>query len=112
MLYAVFIWEKWETDADFDPSNLERYQALHEEISATGSGRGGAALHPVDVATTMRVRDDQVLMVDGPYLESKEHLSGFYLLECADLDEVVELASKIPGARHGAIEIRPVLMQH
>lgn len=112
MLYAAFIWTKWDSEADFDPAEFGRYQEFNEATIENGVRTGGVALHPIDVATVVRLRDDEVLLTDGPFLESKEHLSGFYLLECADLDTAIELAAKIPGARHGAIELRPVLIEH
>lgn len=112
MLYAAFIWTKWDTEADLDPEEFSRYSEFNA-LSAEASVRhSGLALHPVDVATTVRLRNDEVLMTDGPFLEAKEHLSGFYLFECADLDEAVSWAARIPGARHGAIEVRPVLVEH
>lgn len=66
------------------------------------------ALHPVDSATTLRVRDGEVLMSDGPFAETKEQLAGFYLLEARDLNEALQLASHIPPARLGSVEVRPV----
>ena len=59
-------------------------------------------------ATTVRVRDDETLVTDGPYAEVKEALGGFYVLECASMDEAVDWAARIPGAEHGAVEVRPV----
>ena len=112
MLYAALIWRKWDTDEDFDPTDPERYQEFNAAVDAADIRRGGVGLQPVDVATTVRLRDDEVLMTDGPFLETKEHLSGFYLLECADLDEAIAWAAKIPTARQGAIEVRPVIPGH
>ncbi len=74
--------------------------------------RGGAALYPTSTATTVRVRGGKggdVISTDGPYAESKEVLTGFFLLECADLDEAVALAAQIPAAWDGAVEVRPVI---
>ena len=65
-------------------------------------------LHPVETATTVRVRNGQVSVTDGPYAEAKEHLAGFYLLDARDLNEAIQFASKIPPAREGSIEVRPV----
>ena len=112
MLYAAFIWTKWDSEADLDPTEFGRYQEFNEATSVAGVRNGGLALHPIDVATTVRLRDDDVLITDGPFLESKEHLSGFYLFECANLDEATAWAARIPGAAHGAIELRPVLVEH
>ena len=112
MLYAAFIWTKWDTDADLDPDEFGRYGAFNEQSAAAGVRHSGAALHPVSAATTVRLRDDEVLLTDGPFLESKEQLAGFYLLECENLDDALAWAGRIPGARHGAIEVRPVLAEH
>lgn len=74
--------------------------------------RGGAALYPTSTATTVRVQGGKggdVLRSDGPYVESKEVLTGFFLLECADLDEAIALAAQIPAAWDGAVEVRPVI---
>jgi hypothetical protein len=64
---------------------------------------------PTNTATTVRVRDGKILTTDGPFAETKEQLGGFYLLDCDDLDKAIEIAARIPGARHGSIEIRPVM---
>lgn len=74
--------------------------------------RGGNALYPTSTATTVRVKGGKggdALTTDGPYAETKEALTGFYLLECADLDEAVAWAAKIPAAWDGAVEVRPVI---
>ncbi len=69
----------------------------------------GEALYPVTAATSVRVRDGKTVTMDGPFAETKEQLGGYYILNCKDLDEAIELAAKIPGAPHGTIEIRPVV---
>jgi hypothetical protein len=74
--------------------------------------RGGNALYPTATATTVRVtggKGGDIVTSDGPYAETKEALTGFYLLECADLDEAVKIAAKIPAAWDGAVEVRPVI---
>lgn len=70
---------------------------------------GGNALQSVATATTVRSRSGKVETVDGPFAETKEQLGGYYLLECADLDEAIACAAKIPSARHGSVEVRPVM---
>ena len=65
-------------------------------------------LHPVETATTLRVRNGQLSMVDGPFAETKEQLAGFYLLEAKDLNEAIRLATKIPPVQYGSVEVRPV----
>ena len=73
---------------------------------------GGAALHPVETATTVRVHDGQMLVTDGPFADTKEIFAGFYLLEADDLDQATELAARIPAARSGgSVEIRPVVAE-
>jgi hypothetical protein len=70
---------------------------------------GGDALHPVDAATTVRVRDGETEILDGPFAVTKEYLAGYYLLECADLDEALQQAARVPLARYGSVEVRPVV---
>lgn len=79
-----------------------------EEMLARGVIRGGAGLRPPTEATTVRVRDERVLLSDGPFAESREQVGGFCLIECADLDEAIEIAAKHPAAGYGTIEIRPL----
>ena len=76
--------------------------------AGAASSQGGERLRPTADATTVRVRDGEVLTSDGPFAETKEQMGGFYLVDCEDLDEAIEIASKIPGARHGSIEVRPI----
>ncbi|WP_039915140.1 YciI family protein [Cellvibrio mixtus] len=91
------------------------WKALNSECEACGqnlreSGKmiGGNALHPSTTATSLRIRDGKPLITDGPFAETKEQLAGFYLLDARDLNEAIQLASKIPPARIGTIEIRPI----
>jgi len=112
MLFAAFIWTKWDSEADLDPDEFGRYVAFNGDSAAAGVRSGGVALRPVSTAVIVRLRNDEVLVTDGPFLESKEQLSGFYLLDCGDRGEAIEWAARIPGARHGTIELRPVLVEH
>jgi hypothetical protein len=82
--------------------------AFGGEIIASGHRVGGEALHPVETATTVRVRNGSVSVTDGPFAETKEQLAGFYLIEARDLNDAIRVASRIPPARVGSIEIRPV----
>lgn len=93
----------------------QEWFALNQECIACGEGMrnsghflGGNALQPVNTATTLRMRDGKAQITDGPFAETKEQLAGFYLLDAKDLDEAIQLASKIPPARLGSIEIRPI----
>lgn len=79
-----------------------------EEMQSRGVLQGGAGLRPPSDATTVRVRDDAVLLTDGPFAETREQIGGFCLIDCADLDEAIEIASKHPAAGYGTIEIRPL----
>ena len=94
------------------PSEVEadpRFRAWSEEMGRRfGVQRGGARLRPSSDATTVRVRDGEVLLSDGPFAESKEQMGGFDLIECANLDEAIEVASKHPVAEFGVIEVRPL----
>jgi hypothetical protein len=109
MQYVALIWEKWDTEEDVRAKEFARYAAFGQAASEAGVLRGGSALHPVSAASTVRLRDDEVLMTDGPFVESKEQLSGYFVFECDDLDEALSWAARIPGARHGAVEVRPLL---
>lgn len=82
--------------------------AFSSEIAAAGHRLGGEALEPVETATTVRVRNGKARVTDGPFAETKEQLAGFYLIEARNLDEAVRIASGIPPARIGSIEIRPI----
>ena len=77
-------------------------------LRASGALLAAEALQPIETATTVRVRHGKVMITDGPFAETKEQLAGFYLIDAADLDEAIQVASKIPPAREGSIEVRPV----
>ncbi len=93
-----------ENDAEY-----AAYSAFGKEAQDRNLMVSGEALHPVSSATTVRVRDGKTVTTDGPFAETKEVLGGFYILNCKDLDEAIEMAAKIPGAKHGSIEVRPVV---
>ncbi|TQS29025.1 YciI family protein [Microbispora sp. KK1-11] len=80
-----------------------------EKMAERGVLQGGAGLRPPSDATTLRVREGEVLLSDGPFAETKEQLGGFCLIECADLDEAIEIAAAHPAAAYGTIEIRPLV---
>jgi hypothetical protein len=82
--------------------------AYSDVLRKGGHRLGGEALQPVQTARTVRVRDGKVSILDGPFAETKEHLAGFYLIDAEDMNEAIELAAKIPPARVGSIEVRPV----
>ena len=87
---------------------MEGYFAVSQEAREKGVLVAGDALEATDTATTVRVNGEQTQVTDGPFAETKEQLGGYYILDCKNLDEAIEYAAKIPGARHGCVEIRPV----
>ena len=84
------------------------YRKFPEDIIASGNYVSGSELHPVATATSVRVRDGKQLATDGPFAETKEQLGGFYLIEANNLDEAIGIAARIPSARVGTIEVRPL----
>jgi hypothetical protein len=88
----------------------QAYGALTQEMEQKGVLGAGEGLYPTTTATTVRVRDGERDVTDGPFAETKEQLGGFYVLDVKDLDEAIEWAAKIPGAQFGSIEIRPVMV--
>jgi hypothetical protein len=90
---------------------MPEYMAYSEALRESGALVGANQLQPSDTATTVRVRDGETLVTDGPFIETKESLGGYYLVEADSLDEAIEWAAKIPSARFGHIEVRPVVMR-
>ena len=88
--------------------HFEEYQAFTRDIRKSGHFVAANRLKPPSEAVTVRVRDGKITTTDGPFAETKEHLGGYYVLEAQDLDEAVRLAARIPGARYGCVEVRPV----
>lgn len=97
-----------------DMSEAERtamsgeYMTFTHDINKTGHFKAGEALQSISTATTVRVRDGKTTITDGPFAETREQLGGFYLIEAKDLDEATKIAARIPSARIGSIEIRPI----
>jgi hypothetical protein len=99
----------WETFPDAErQAAYAQYRAFADEAGAAGMLAGGDELASTRDATTVRVREGETLVTDGPYAEVKEALGGFFVLECGSLDEAVQLAAKIPGTEHGSVEVRPI----
>jgi hypothetical protein len=113
MKYLLMIYSDQAQDAARSKQELDQemneYWAYDEAAAKAGVKQGGEALHPTTSATTVRVRDGKTLATDGPFAETKEQLGGYYLLDCKNLDEAIQWAAKIPTARSGSIEIRPVV---
>jgi hypothetical protein len=106
MKYLMFVCT--DPEPDTDASHLPDIDDWVAENDATGRRLQGSELAPTTAATTVRVRDGEVLIADGPFAETKEVIVGFDLLECADLDEAIEVARTHPMARIGRLEIRPL----
>jgi len=99
----------WEALSDDERERwYARYRSFADEAKAAGVMLGGDELAPTRDATTVRVRGDETLVTDGPYAEVKEALGGYFLLECGSMEEALDWAARIPGAEHGAVEVRPV----
>jgi hypothetical protein len=88
---------------------MGEYGAFTDSIKTSGNHLAGEALQSVATATTVRVRDGKRLTTDGPFAETKEQLGGFYLVQAKSLDEAIAIASRIPGARTGSVEVRPCI---
>lgn len=89
---------------------MSGYHAFTEELKASGSFVAGEPLQPTVTATTVRVRDGETLTTDGPFAETKEQLGGYYLVDCKDIDEAMSWAAKIPTAKYGSVEVRPIMV--
>jgi hypothetical protein len=87
---------------------MRDYFAFTEDVKKSGHYRAGEALQPVRTATSVRVRNGKVSTTDGPFAETKEQLGGFYMVDAKDLNEAIQIASRIPGAKTGTVEVRPV----
>jgi hypothetical protein len=94
--------------ADEDAATLNEYGEWMKAMTDRGILQGGERLRPTSDATTVRVRNGETLSTDGPFIETKEQLGGYFLVDCKDLDEAIEAAAKLPGARTGSIEVRPI----
>ncbi len=105
MKYLMFV--ATDTEPDSDPSAAPEIEEWFEDVNTRGKWIMGDRLRPLSDATTVRVRKGEVLLTDGPFTESKEWVVGFDVLECEDLDEAIDIASKHPMAHNGRIEVRP-----
>jgi hypothetical protein len=108
MQYLLLIYENEKRFSQgYDKAELEEYRAFGKEHAK--AIKGGNALQPTASAATVRVRDGKRLTTDGPFAETKEQLGGFYLVEAGSREEAIAMAAKIPGARYGSIEVRPIM---
>jgi hypothetical protein len=108
MQYLLLIYDDEKRYSQgYHQAELGEYRAFGKEFAQ--AIKGGNALEPTSTATTVRVRDGKPLNTDGPFAETKEQLAGYYLVEARDRDEAVAMAAKIPGARFGSVEVRPIM---
>jgi hypothetical protein len=112
MRYLLLIYTAEPVEAAPEDEMLaeaDAYNTFTQWTIEHGLFKAGEALHPTSAATTVQVRDGRTITTDGPFAETKEALGGFYLIEAKDLDEAIEAAARVPGARRGSIEVRPIL---
>ncbi len=113
MQYLLLIYEdekNWAKMSEAEKGKIfSEYGQLTEDLKKTGRHLGGNPLQPTSTATTVRVRNGKRLTTDGPFAETKEQLGGYYLIEAKDLDEAISLAARVPTARSGSIEVRPIM---
>ena len=114
MQYLLMIYEpeKVWTEMSEDSRNkmFGEYMEFTKSVKASGHFKAGDALQPTATATTVRVRDGKTQVTDGPFAETREQLGGYYLIEAANLDEATRIAARIPSARFGSIEVRPIMV--
>ena len=112
MQYLLMIYSNQAEYAKLDAATskkvLEEYGAFTQSIIQSGNFKAGDRLQPTTTATTVRVREGKMLTTDGPFAETREQLGGYYLVEAKDLDAAIGIAARIPGARFGSIEVRPI----
>ena len=108
MQFLLLIYENEQRfAAGFDPNEMKEYEAFGKQHA--NAIKGGNALHPTSEGQTVRVRNGKTLTTDGPFAETKEQLGGYYLVEAPDKASAAAIAAKIPGARFGCVEVRPIL---
>jgi hypothetical protein len=113
MQYMLLIYDNenaWASLSEADSGAMKgEYAQFTQDIAKSGHYKAGAQLQPTTSATTVRIRNGKRQTTDGPFAETREHLGGYYLVDAKDLDEAVSLAQRIPAARTGSIEVRPVV---
>jgi hypothetical protein len=110
MKYMLLVYgdEQASDEAEKEQCREESSQLVHQ-IRSTGKYIAAAPLHPVSTATSVRVREGKRLVTDGPFAETREQLGGYFLVDARNLDEAIDIAGRIPGARLGTVEIRPLM---
>ena len=113
MRYALLIYYTEQAPGEQNPeqqkATFDLWADYDQGLRKNGHRQAGEALQPIATATTVRLQNGKTMTTDGPFAETKEQLGGFYILECKDLDEAIDLAAKCPGANGGSVEIRPIL---
>jgi hypothetical protein len=114
MKYLCLIYENEQNWSHYTKnqgdSMMAEYGAFTQDIQKSGHMIGGEALQPTHTATTVRVRNGKVSTTDGPFAETKEQLGGYYLIEGKDLNDAIQVAARIPGAKTGSVEVRPIMV--
>ena len=114
MQYLLLIYDPEKAWAEMPEAERNKlfteYMTFTNDIKASGHYRAGDALQPTHTATTVRVRDGKTSTTDGPFAETREQLGGYYLVEAKDLDEATRIAARIPSAKIGSIEVRPIMV--
>ena len=112
MEYMLLIYHSEADSKKMSPAEgqqiFQEYHIFTEDLTKSGNNKGGAPLEQTTTATTVRVRNGKTVVTDGPFAETKEQLGGYYIVEAKDLDEAISIAARIPGAKHGSIEVRPI----
>ncbi len=114
MQYLLLIYANEAEEAALSEAALNaligEYRGFTQSIVKDGNFKAGDALSPISTATTVKVRNGKTLTTDGPFAETREQLGGYYLIEAKDLDQAIAIAARIPSARHGSIEVRPIMV--
>jgi hypothetical protein len=114
MQYLLLIYRNEAEQAKLDAAALQKlagdYGTFTQSIIQSGHFKAGDGLQPTSTATTVRVRDGKTLTTDGPFAETREQLAGYYLVEAKELDTALEIAARIPGAKVGSVEVRPIMV--
>ena len=113
MKYMLLIYDEERAWSKLTPADqqamMAEYRQFTESLKAAGQYVSGSQLHPVSAASSVRIREGKRLVTDGPFAETREQLGGYYLVNCANLDEALALAARVPSARFGTIEVRPLV---
>src|SRR5713226_6143020 len=114
MQYMLLIYsnEKTRLSPPEESKMMQEYMAFTQDIVKTGKFKAGDRLESTANATTVQVRNGKTVTTDGPFAETREQLGGYYIVEAKDLDEALAIAARIPGARHGSVEVRPVMQMN